>query len=124
MGTIEADSQEPQLVERQHVFAGNIARLILHAIGLGYQVAGGEWWRSYYEAQRLEGLGLGTATSLHCERLAFDLILRRDGKWLRFTEDYAALGAYWKGLDKLNRWGGDFIRKDGNHFSMEYQGRK
>lgn len=125
MSIAEVDSMNSQLVEYQDVFLVNLARLILHAKGLGFTLAGGELWRSYQEAQRLAALGLGTMSSLHQDRLAFDLVLRRDGQLLRHSEDYEELGAYWKGLDRRNAWGGDFkTRVDGNHFSMSYQGRK
>ncbi len=120
------------LVEFQDIFLVNVARLILHAKGLGFYVAGGELYRSYHEAQRLAALNLGSPLSLHCERLAFDLVLRRDvdgdgdQDWLQHSEAYRELGEFWKGLDERNAWGGDFLppRVDGNHFSMRYLGRK
>ena len=57
--------------------------------------------------------------SLHYERLAVDLNLFINGVWI--TKDHPEwqfLGAYWKGLHPLNRWGGDIVQKvDLNHFS-------
>lgn len=120
------------LVEEQDAFLCDVARLILHAKGLGFYIAGGELYRSRQEAERLAALNLGSPLSLHGERLAFDLVLRKDvdgdgdADWLQHSESYAELGAYWKGLNPRNRWGGDFLkgRVDGNHFSRSYLGRK
>jgi hypothetical protein len=118
---------------RQHqvLFASLLALLILHADDTGHDVAIGEVWRSPEEAKRLAGTGAGLATSLHCDRLAADLILFADtdgdgqvDDYLTRSEDYAELGVYWKSLHPLCRWGGDFHgRPDGNHFSLAYHGR-
>lgn len=70
---------------------------------------------------------IGLANSLHRDRLAGDLLLfkRTAGKraYLKATADYAALGDYWKALDPLCRWGGDFPQPDGGHFSVSHRGR-
>jgi len=39
------------------------------------------------------------------------------------TEAYRALGAIWKDMHPLARWGGDFKKADGNHFSFIFNGR-
>lgn len=80
-------------------------------------------------AQVMKFFGRGSTRSLHIEFLAADVVLDIlvDGKWKyqAKSEAYAELGAYWKGLDLRNRWGGDWkSRKDGNHFSREYRGRQ
>ena len=118
------------LAEKQHLFTQLVVRLLRRAHKMGYGVAFSEAWRSPQEAARLAGTGEGIANSLHCERLALDLILRRHnpatGKWtwLKTTDDYAALGTYWKRLHADCRWGGDFTtRQDGNHFSLTHGGR-
>jgi hypothetical protein len=102
-------------VDLQNTFAGNISRLILWAQEQGYQVTFGE---SYDDDNVGHMKG-----SLHYSRLAQDLNLFRNGKLLTKSEDYKRLGEAWKALHPLNRWGGDFPG-DGNHFSMEYMGRK
>jgi hypothetical protein len=58
--------------------------------------------------------------SLHYERLAIDVNLFINGVWIQAAEpEWYVLGAYWKGLDPLCRWGGDIPGKvDLNHFSM------
>ena len=54
---------------------------------------------------------------LHPKKLAIDLNLFKHGKYLIKTEDHAFLGKFWKSLDSMCTWGGDFKRKDGNHYS-------
>ncbi len=38
--------------------------------------------------------------------------------------DYKVLGDKWKTMHSLARWGGDFRRADGGHFSLEHNGVK
>lgn len=113
------------LRQKQTEFAQLVARLIDQAFVLGYEVTLGECWRSKEEAERLYKLGLGIRSSLHTQRLAIDLNLFRDGKYLTKTEDYRPLGEWWERLGDsqiTTAWGGHF--GDGNHFSIEHQGRK
>ena len=61
--------------------------------------------------------------SLHYDGLAQDIdLLDKDGNYMDKTEDHAKYGAYWKSLDPLCAWGGDF--GDGNHYSVMDGGRK
>ena len=66
--------------------------------------------------------GSGIRTSLHNERLAQDFNLFKNGHYLASTEAHRQLGEYWEGLAPDCRWGGRF--GDGNHYSLEHQGRK
>jgi len=59
--------------------------------------------------------------SLHYEGLAVDIDLFKDGKYLVTTEDHKQFGEFWEGLNPDCKWGGRF--KDGNHYSISYQGR-
>lgn len=100
------------LGEKQRIFSRNIALLILFAYAKGYEIT----------------LGNTTAptdlkTSVHPLRLAIDLNLFRDGKYLTKTDDHIELGVFWKSLHEDNRWGGDFSKPDGNHYSMTIWGR-
>jgi hypothetical protein len=61
--------------------------------------------------------------SNHYIRLAQDLNLFKESTYISVSDDYKSLGKYWKSLNPLNRWGGDFKSKDGNHFSMLWKGR-
>jgi hypothetical protein len=46
------------------------------------------------------------------------------GVYMTNSGAYKPIGEYWKSLNPLNRWGGDFTKPDGNHFSMEHEGVK
>lgn len=105
------------LIDKQQLFAELAARLILHAIDQGYQVTLGHAERSREEAVRL-----GFPNSNHTRRLAIDLNLFRNGRYLGRSEDHQPLGEWWKTRHPLCRWGGDFSRPDGNHYSLEHEG--
>lgn len=109
---------------KQELFAQLVAALIQQAKALGFTVRLGEAWRPPETAQLYARKGIGSANSLHCDRLAVDLLLFKNGRYLSQTEDYQPLGAWWKKQHPLCRWGGDFkSRPDGNHFSLEHDGR-
>ncbi len=115
------------LRQLQSVFAIRMARLILKANELGYEVTLGEAYRSPEEAARLvqESKVRAIKRSLHCDRLAIDLNLFKGGVFLPATEDHRLLGEWWESQSDTvatNAWGGRF--SDGNHYSVEYQGRK
>lgn len=100
------------LRQKQSKFVHMIAMLILHAEHLGYELTWGETWR-------LPRAG-SHPTSLHYDRLAADLNLFKDGKWLKTTKAHTPLGEYWESIG--GTWGGRF--NDGNHYSLEHGGMK
>ena len=108
------------LREKQSRFAIMAARLILQAQAMGYEVTLGEAYRSPAEAARLAAAGRGIARSLHTDRLAIDLNLFKNGRYLDSTEDHRPLGEWWESIG--GAWGGRF--KDGNHYSLAHEGRK
>lgn len=95
------------LVDRQHNFSIRIAKLLLYADSLGYQVSGGDWYRDIR-------CNYGAANSKHRNRLAFDINLHKDGMWLTDTLSHEPLGLYWEAMG--GKWGGRFTNKDGNHY--------
>lgn len=101
-----------------------VANLILYAYKQGYQLTWGQTLRSPADAAANASAGRGIRLSLHLDGLAVDLNLFRDGKWLADSESHRPLGEYWKTLHPLARWGGDFSKPDGNHYSLEWEGRK
>jgi len=108
------------LLTEQWVMTRMLAELLDRAHEMGYEVTLGEAFRSKEEAERLAAAGKGIKDSLHCRRLAIDLNLFKGGLYLTRTEDYRPLGEFWE--SRGGTWGGRF--KDGNHFSIEYGGRK
>jgi hypothetical protein len=98
------------LREKRVSFTNNLARLIIWAGENGIEVAIGPDGLKHMEH------------SQHYIGLAVDLNAYRGGQYLTSTEEYRAMGDYWKALNPWARWGGDF--KDGNHFSYEHEGRK
>ncbi len=109
------------LRQQQSLFARLLAELILWAYDQGYEITGGEWWRTLAQARLNVKAGTGTLNSLHRDRLAVDLNLFRGGRYLSSTESHRPLGEHWKAMHPLCRWGGDF--SDGNHYSMTRGGR-
>jgi hypothetical protein len=124
-----ADSLEVPAVmtlrEKQSLFVRLVGLLIQEAYDRGYELTFGEAWRTLEQARlnasRL-GPGKGITNSLHIDRLAIDLNLFKEGIFLASTEDHRPLGEWWEKLHPLCRWGGRF--NDGNHYSIEHEGRK
>ncbi len=112
------------LLEAQMFFCLDVARLIQFIASQGgYGVTMGWAYRPPEYAMVYVALKKGVAHSIHEDRLGIDLQLFLDGVYLTESSEYAPLGDYWKSLRPENRWGGDFERIDGNHFSREWDGR-
>lgn len=92
---------------------------------MGYEVTMGEVWRTPEQAKLNAENGTGINNSLHSIRLAVDLNLFMDGKFLQRTEEYTDLGLFWESLSTTEyecSWGGRFTKGDGNHFSISHNG--
>lgn len=94
------------LRKKQSEFALMVAKLIFYANKNGYEVTLGDAYAKNGHSKN----------SFHYKRLAIDLNLFFDGRYLTKTEDHKILGDYWKSIG--GTWGGDFKRKDGNHYSL------
>lgn len=109
------------LRQKQSKFAFMVSQLIVKAYEMGYEVTIGDAYRD----PRLHGAlgekkGYGHRNSCHKIRLAIDLNLFKDGKFLSSTEDHKVLGEWWE--SQGGSWGGRF--NDGNHYSLEYNGNR
>jgi hypothetical protein len=108
-------------------FSLDHAKLVMYinvADGCRYSCATNEVKREQAKALENAQAGIGSANSLHLDGLAVDMLIYDMGVYLKLSEQYRFAGNYWKSLDPLNRWGGDFDDPDGNHFSRAYQGRQ
>ena len=113
------------LGEKQREFTLMVAALITWAYEhQGYELTFGEAYRTPEQAKWNEATGKGISDSLHTKRLAIDLNLFINGVYQTDSEAYRPLGTKWKTLSPLARWGGDFSKPDGNHFSLEHEGVK
>lgn len=107
----------------QKLFPHLLAQLYEWCWNHGYEITGGEWWRSDETAQIDEKEGKGRAKSLHRLRIAEDLNLFKNGVYLKRLEDYQPPGQFWESLTTPEYkcvWGGRF--NDADHFSLEYGG--
>lgn len=115
------DTGSLTLGQKQRVFTRMVGHLIAFAYAQGYELTVGDAYRD----PRVHGnvgqkKSYSSANSLHKERLAIDFNLFKDGVYLTRSEDYKVLADYWESIGGTS--GIHF--NDGNHFSMEHQGRK
>lgn len=108
------------LRQKQSLFARLLVTLILRAEKTGHEVTLGEVWRSPETVRLYAEMGKGSAASVHPLKIAADVNLFRDGRYLSSTESHRKLGEWWEAQHELCRWGGRFSRPDGNHYSLAH----
>lgn len=106
------------LGEKQRKLPLMLVQLIQFAYKNGYELTLGDAYRD----PRLHGaigvrLGYGHPKSAHKQRLAIDLNLFKDGKYLTDSQSHKPLGEFWESIG--GSWGGRF--QDGNHYSIEHE---
>ena len=112
-----------RLGEKQRLFTRLLPRLLMYAHRKGYEVTLGDAYRDPRVFGKIgKKQGYGNKYSMHKSRCAIDLNLFKNGKYLTRTRDHKVLGEYWEKLHPLTCWGGRF--NDGNHYSIEHEGRK
>lgn len=102
-----------RLREKQSKFLKMTVLLMTFAHNLGYEL-------TYGDALRPRDCPYGRKNSLHKDKLALDLNLFRDGRYLTTTQDHEPLGIFWESIG--GSWGGRF--DDGNHYSLGHNGRR
>lgn len=111
------------LGEKQRLFMRLMGEFLVWIYGqTGMEVVGGQLQRTQAEANANAASGAGIANSLHIKCLALDLMLFINGVYKTDSESYRPLGEKWKSMHPLARWGGDFHKPDGDHFSLEHEG--
>jgi len=97
------------LVAEQAAFLIDVSRLIRYATAEGWEITGGELWRTpeqqeiYFKSGRSK-----TMSSNHLRRCAIDLNFFRNRKLVWDKELIRTVGEYWESLSPKNRWGGNF----------------
>lgn len=111
------------LGQQQRLFTRLIGQLIQYAYANGYELTFGD---AYRDPRAFGDFGVkrlySAAYSVHKVKLAVDFNLFKKGVFLTDSNAHRELGEYWESLHELCRWGGRW--NDGNHYSMEYQGKK
>lgn len=116
-----------KLSEKQQLFTSCVGQLIHYCTANGYGLTLGDAYRDPRSHGELgEKKTYGSANSNHKVRLAQDFNLFVNGQYISHGSHpvYEEIGQYWKSLNPLCRWGGDFSKsKDSNHFSFEHNGK-
>jgi hypothetical protein len=112
------------LRQKQSAFAHALATLILWIEEQGWEVTLAEGFVGTTDAADGDYDGPHMKNGQHYNQLGQDLNLFIHGDHITNGEHPAwlAIGARWKQIDSMARWGGDF--GDANHFSFEHEGRK
>jgi hypothetical protein len=91
------------LRQKQSKFAKMVPLLLLYAYELGYEITLGDAWAKTGHIKN----------SFHYKKLAQDLNLFKNGRYLRSTKSHEPLGLFWESIG--GTWGGRW--GDGNHYS-------
>ena len=100
------------LRQKQSKFARMVAHLIAYAYDIGYEITFGDAYRDVR-------FNYGHKKSLHRKRLAIDLNLFKDGKYITNNEGHKCLHDYWDRIGGSERISGDM-----NHYSLEHEGMR
>ncbi len=113
-----------KLLEQQFIFNYNLSLLLDFLRNKCYKFKIGEAFRTKEQAEIYAKRKQGIVNSQHCDQLAIDITLFKfeDGKYKAINEpdQYRNAGNYWKSLNPVNRWGGDWKSpEDPYHFEMK-----
>jgi hypothetical protein len=115
-GIGELNRQRMSLGSQQREFSLKVAKLIVWIYQNGYEVSLGDAFRDARVHGKFGEKGsYASAKSFHKKKLAIDLNLFHNGKYLSSTADHKPIGEKWERMG--GTWGGRFAKKDGNHYS-------
>jgi len=95
------------LRQKQSKFASMVALLIQFAYEQGYEISLGDAWAHEEDQRHIKD-------SFHYRRLAVDLNLFRNGRYLSSTDAHRPLGEFWESIG--GSWGGRW--NVGYHYSF------
>jgi len=112
-----------RLGEKQELFSKLIAQHVTWLYSQGYKVRWGDTFRDPRSHGEVGEKGpYGKPYSMHKSKCATDLNLFKGGKYIETTAGHKVSGEKWESRHPLCCWGGRF--DDGNHYSLEHEGRK
>jgi hypothetical protein len=103
------------LGKAQELFGYCLGELLVYIHLKGYQVRIGDAWSLPHDTTT-DGKPRHKKNSQHHKKLAIDLNLFKNGKFLSSTEDHRDFGIFWEKLSPFCRWGGRY--NDGNHYEV------
>jgi hypothetical protein len=112
------------LRQKRSRFSRAVPLLLQYMTARGYEYTINEVVRTRAQAAANAASGAGISNSLHLDGLAIDVNLFKDGVFLESSDAHLPFGQFWKSLGDDYFWGGDFAKKDGNHYSLGHEGRK
>lgn len=126
-----AGGEPLKLWQARCAFSRAIAAIVLWADSeptmSGYEVAFGEGLVAITDAADGDYDGPHMAGGGHYTGLGLDLLVYRthDGSFIADGKHpaYRMLGAQWRRLHPLARWGGDFAQPDPDHYSFAWGGK-
>lgn len=110
-----------KLSEKQRLFSRLLIGLLAKIHDEGYECTLGDAYRDprVHGEYGVKG-SYASSKSNHKLRLAIDLNLFKNGKYIKDSAQYKQFGEWWESLHPETAWGG---QSDGNHFSMKHKGR-
>lgn len=123
------------LSQRQALFMRLIAMHVTWLFENGYEATAGSKYVAPLPDGSVPGHRKGSA---HGDKMAEDVNVYLAGRYMDGLDikgdgsgngdwqipHWQKIGAHWKSLDQLCRWGGDFPNKDYNHFSITPDGKR
>jgi hypothetical protein len=122
---LNASNKKESLLDLQFLFSLSLADLINYAYRRGYTITMGEIYRTKYQQKYYVETGKSkTYNSRHLKRLAADMNLFKDRKYLTQCAYYEFLGNYWEKKGRRFKWGGHYRTfKDCPHFEIYYRSK-
>ena len=117
---------------KQSAFAKALGQLITYAYAQGYELTMADGSVDPVRRYRTKAGAMvygedanHMAKSLHYIRLAQDINLFLESKWITDGGHpaWTVLGTYWEALHPDAAWGGRFASVDSNHFSFRHGGK-